>query len=488
MSVPVIVGSGLAGLTVARALSPQPCILLTAAELTAGAASRWAQGGIAAALGADDSPALHAADTRRAGANIGDDHAIARITGAAPDVVRRMQQQGVPFDLDPSGALDLALEGGHSRHRIAHAGDRSGAAITSAVAHHVADLDSVDIREGHRARELVLDDAGRVAGLIAVSPTGDLIEVPTNRVVLATGGLGGLFAHTTNPRTALGGGIAIASRAGARTDDLHFVQFHPTALDVGLDPMPLLTEALRGAGAVLLSDGERFVEELLPRDVVAAAVWSQAQAGRRVMLDARTVPDVADRFPAVAELVGAAGLDLTRDRLPVAPAVHYSMGGVTVDQHSRTSVPGLWAVGEVARTGLHGANRLASNSLLEAVVSAEAAAVDLAGSTWSAGSVGLAQPDPTAQRRSSHRSSSRRPGSDMTLHEVRTTLHHACGVLRAAPEMQAAVDRLAGSTQDDAAYVGWLIARSALADPRSVGAHRRVETAPPGISTASSAA
>lgn len=475
-STPVIVGSGLAGLTVARALAPQPCILLTPAELTGGAASRWAQGGIAAALSADDSPALHAADTRRAGANIGDDSAITRITAAAPEVVRRMHALGVPFDLGTCGALDLALEGGHSRHRIAHAGDRSGAAITSTVAQHVVGLGSVDIREGHLARELILDGAGRVAGLIAATSAGELIELSTDRVVLATGGLGGLFAHTTNPRTALGQGVAIAARAGARTDDLHFVQFHPTALDVGLDPMPLLTEALRGAGAVLLSDGERFIDELQPRDVVAAAVWSQAQAGHRVMLDARAVLRVADRFPAVARLVRAASMDLALDLLPVAPAVHYSMGGVTVDQHSRTSVPGLWAVGEVARTGLHGANRLASNSLLEAVVSGEAAAIDLVGNTWWSGGEGLTRADPAARRARSRDLGSRDPDSGVALRKVRETLQQACGVLRAAPELEAAVDQLDRKTDDDAAYVGWLIARAALADPRSVGAHRRVQT------------
>lgn len=297
MSTPVIVGSGLAGLTVARALAPRPCILLTPSELTGGAASMWAQGGIAAAVGPDDSPGLHAADTRRAGADIGDPAAIARITTAAPDVVRRLHALGVPFDVDSNDALDLALEGGHSRHRVAHAGDRSGAAITGTVAQHVAELNGVDVLVGHTARRLIIDGAGCVNGLLVEDADGAINEIDTDQVVLATGGLGGLFAHTTNPRTSIGHGVAMAARAGARTDDLHFVQFHPTALDVGLDPMPLLTEALRGAGAVLLSDGERFVDELQPRDVVAAAVWAQAQAGHRVVLDARRVPDVAQRFP-----------------------------------------------------------------------------------------------------------------------------------------------------------------------------------------------
>lgn len=476
MGIPIIVGSGLAGLTVAKALSPASCILITPAEITVGAASMWAQGGIAAALGDDDSPALHAADTRTAGAGIGDVAAIERITAAAPDAIRHLQALGVPFDLAGDHSLDLALEGGHSRNRVAHAGDRSGAAITTTVQAHVTALNSVDVREGHVARELILDHDGYVAGLIVQNPAGRLIELHTDRVVLATGGLGGLFAHTTNPRTALGQGLAIAARAGARTDDLHFVQFHPTALDVGLDPMPLLTEALRGAGALLLSDGERFIEELQPRDIVAAAVWAEGRAGRRVMLDARAVPDVATRFPAVAELVHATGLDLRNDLLPAAPAVHYSMGGVTVDRHSRTSVPGLWAVGEVARTGLHGGNRLASNSLLEAVVTGEAAALDLGGNAWQCTTSEVPKAEGGAVR-------PRGTDSTVQLQDVRDTLQQACGVLRAEPDLIRAVERLDAWTTDDAAYVAWLIARSALADPRSVGAHRRVQ-----ISTAGSPA
>ncbi|MBO1754710.1 L-aspartate oxidase [Allobranchiibius sp. CTAmp26] len=467
-STPVVVGSGLAGLTVARALAPQRCILVTPDDLTGGAASMWAQGGIAAAIGDDDSPELHAVDTRRAGADLGDTDTIARMTAAAPDVVRRLHALGVPFDVSAGQALDLALEGGHSRRRIAHAGDRSGAAITRTVAEHVATLDSVEVRTGLNARRLVLDADGRIAGLVLRDASGTEEGIDTDRVVLATGGLGGLFAHTTNPRTALGEGIAMAARVGARTDDLHFVQFHPTALDVGLDPMPLLTEALRGAGAVLLADGVRFVDELQPRDVVAAAVWEQAQAGRRVMLDARDVPQVAARFPAVAALVQSAGLDLALDRLPVAPAVHYAMGGVTVDARSRTSVPGLWAVGEVARTGLHGGNRLASNSLLEAVVSGEAAAADLTGDSWRAGG------DVPQADRSGLRAAAGRPTPP--LREVRDILQRGCGVLRTAHDLRAAVDVLDEWTHDDAAYVGWLIARAALADPRSIGAHRRVDT------------
>lgn len=463
----VVVGSGLAGLTCARAATG-PCVLVTAGTLTEGAASMWAQGGIAAAVSPDDSTALHAEDTWRAGAFAGVRSVIDRITGEAPDVVRLLTDLDVPFDRDGEGALDLALEGGHSRPRVAHAGDHSGAAITASMAAAVVNRPGVELREHHTVTTLLTDPAGQVRGVVVRRADGTQETIRTRRVVLATGGLGGLWPHTTNPRTALGQGVALAARAGARTDDLHLVQFHPTGLDVPRDPMPLLTEALRGAGAVLLADGERFTDELQPRDVVAAAVWDQLTQGRSVRLDARQIPDVTRRFPAVAELTATSGLDLATDLLPVRPALHYSMGGVTVDQDSRTSVPGLWAIGEVSRTGLHGANRLASNSLLEAVVTGRAAALDAGG--WSGDwRTAVAAPDPVTRR-------PRHDGQPIPVHQVRALLGSACGVLRDGPTLQAAVDALEPHTRDDVAFVAWLIARSALAHPVSIGAHRRTDS------------
>lgn len=465
----VIVGSGLAGLTTAWALAPQPCILITSGSLTAGAASMWAQGGVAAALGADDRPALHAHDTFVAGARYGDRQVIDRITSAAPAVVRELARLGVPFDRTPSGDFDLALEGGHGRHRVAHAGDHSGATITTVMAHLVAGLPSVRVREYSTAAALTTE-AGRIAGIeVRDERTGDVAHLSTQRVVLATGGLGGLWAHTTNPLTATGRGVALAARIGARTDDLHLVQFHPTALDVGADPMPLLTEALRGAGAVLLADGQRFVDELQPRDIVAAAVWEQLTAGRRVVLDAREIPSVHDRFPSVTALAADHGLDVRADLLPVRPALHFSMGGITTDSAARTSVPGLWAVGECSRTGLHGANRLASNSLLEAVVTGTAAAASATGSDrrWPA----AVTADPAGVVPAvDHRE------DDDVRALVRRALDTHCGVLRDAEGLQRAIGELAPFTAtSDAAYVGWLIARSALSHPVSVGAHRRTD-------------
>lgn len=466
----VVVGSGLAGLTVARALAPHPCTLVTAGGLTEHAASRLAQGGVAAAVGLGDTPALHAEDTWVAGAFAGDRRTIARVTEAAPAVVERLVGAGVPFDRTPSGALDLALEGGHSRHRVVHAGDHSGATVTATVAERVAALPSVGVLDRHEAVRLVLAGDGWVAGLVVRGPDGTERTLEADRVVLATGGLGGLFPHTTNPRGALGRGVALAARAGARTDDLHLVQFHPTGLDVGRDPMPLLTEALRGAGAVLLSDGRRFVDELQPRDVVAAAVWAELTAGRTVRLDARGVDRLAARFPSVVALCAEAGLDPRADLLPVRPAVHYAMGGVTTDAAARTSVPGLYAVGEVSRTGLHGANRLASNSLLEAVVTGEAAAAHVLSGDRRSWGAEVAAADPGTVR---PRATAGPPSP--SLASVRAVLGEACGVLRDGPSLRAAVDHLDALTGDDAAYVGWLLARSALAHPHSVGAHRRTD-------------
>lgn len=469
MSAVVIVGSGLAGLTTAWALAPQPCVLITSGLLTGGAASMWAQGGVAAALGSDDRPALHAQDTFVAGARYGDRHVIDRVTTAAPDVVRELARLGVPFDRTPSGDFDLALEGGHGRHRVAHAGDHSGATITSVMAALVATLPSVTVREFNTAVALTTN-TGHIDGIdIRDERTGLVEHLPTERVVLATGGVGGLYAHTTNPITATGRGVALAARIGARTDDLHLVQFHPTALDVGADPMPLLTEALRGAGAVLLADGERFVDELQPRDIVAAAVWEQLTAGRRVVLDAREIDDVTTRFPSVTALAAEHGLDITSDLLPVRPALHFSMGGITTDARAHTSVLGLWAVGECSRTGLHGANRLASNSLLEAVVTGKAAAA-------SAASYVGAWPDHADTDPDDVVPSNNAPEDLAVLALVRETLDTYCGVLRDADGLHAAVDQLAPFIgTSDAAYVGWLIARSALAHPLSVGAHRRTD-------------
>jgi len=383
---PIIIGAGLAGLMAALHLAPQRVVLLTRAPLGEQAASGWAQGGLAAAIAADDSTDLHLADTLEAGDGLCDAQVARRIIEAAPALVEELTRLGARFDRDGSGAILLGLEAGHSRRRIVHAmGDASGAEILRAVIEAVRKSGHVDVMEACTATRLLLRD-GRIAGVLASGPGGPFI-VRSSRVVIATGGLGGLYLHTTNPAGATGQGLVLAARAGAALADLEFVQFHPTALDVGLDPMPLVSEAVRGEGATLIDEtGARFMAgqgraELEPRDVVSRAVWRHMQAGHRVFLDARGAlgPRFARRFPGINAACGAAGIDPATQPIPVRPAAHYHMGGISVDARGRSTVPGLWACGEAASTGLHGANRLASNSLLEAAVTGQEVARDIAG-------------------------------------------------------------------------------------------------------------
>ena len=289
---PVIIGGGLAGLMTALRLAPQPVILLAKTPLAQGAASAWAQGGVAAAVGDGDDPTLHAADTVAAGDGLSDPTVVARIAAAAPDAIAQLERFGVVFDRDAQGRFALGLEAAHGRRRIVHVtGDGTGAAIMRALTAAVATTPSITLVEGLEARRLLVDDRG-IAGVLAAGPRSACL-LPTRRVVLATGGLGGLYAHTTNPLGAIGQGVALAARAGAALADMEFVQFHPTALDVGLDPMPLLSEAVRGEGAVVVDEtGRRFMAgqgraELEARDVVSRAVAAHVGAGHRAFLDAR---------------------------------------------------------------------------------------------------------------------------------------------------------------------------------------------------------
>ncbi len=376
----IVVGSGIAGLSAALGLPG--CTLLTRGRLGSGC-SRWAQGGIAAAIGADDSAELHAADTFAVSAGIGDADVAEAVTAAAAGRVAWLESLGARFDRAADGSLALGREAGHSARRIVHAdGDATGAEVMRALTRAVQARDDIDIREQHELIDLVISN-GRVAGVLALADDEHLVMFLAPAVVLATGGLGGLYAHTTNPAEVSGDGIAVAARAGARLADLEFVQFHPTALAVESDPVPLLTEALRGEGAVLINDrGDRFMldlhadAELAPRDVVARAVWQQRIDGCDVFLDASDAIGSAfpERFPTVWAMAQRAGFDPRHQGLPVTPAEHYAMGGIATDVSGRTSVPGLWAVGECGSNGLHGANRLASNSLLEGMVTGAAAA------------------------------------------------------------------------------------------------------------------
>ena len=387
----VIVGGGLAGLFCALKLAPRPVTLISAAPLGQGASSAWAQGGIAAAVAEGDSAEAHAADTIAVGGGIVDEGVALALAREAPARIHDLLHYGVPFDRDLEGKLAVGREAAHSARRIVHVrGDMAGKAIISALTEAVRNTPSIRVIEGFVAEALLTAD-GAVTGLQlrkADDVTARPLTIASRAVVLATGGIGHLYAVTTNPNEASGLGLAIAARAGAFIADPEFVQFHPTAIMVGRDPAPLATEALRGEGATLINDrGERFMQalhplaELAPRDIVARGVFAEIAAGRGAFLDAREALGArfAEKFPTVYASCLAAGIDPATQPIPVAPAAHYHMGGIAVDAQGRTSLKGLWAGGEVSSTGAHGANRLASNSLLEAVVYAARIAEDIAG-------------------------------------------------------------------------------------------------------------
>jgi L-aspartate oxidase len=466
---PVIIGGGLAGLMTALYLAPEPVIVLAKAPLGAATASAWAQGGLAAAIGGNDDAALHAADTLAAGDGLCDPAAVARIVAGAPVAIDALARRGVAFDRGVDGGLALGLEAAHSRSRIVHAdGDGTGREIMRALGIAVAGTPSITMLDGLEARRLVVVD-GEIAGALAAVP-GGTVQLSSNRVVIATGGLGGLYGHTTNPLGAVGSGLALAARAGAALADMEFVQFHPTALDVGLDPMPLVSEAVRGEGAILVDEtGERLIvgsdrAELAPRDVVARAVWRRLAAGHRVFLDARAALGArfASRFPSIAAQCRAVGIDPATMPIPVRPAAHYHMGGIAVDAAGRGSLPGLWACGEAAATGMHGANRLASNSLLEAAVCARAVAESIAGTE--AGRMRPVRPVPLP------------PAADPT--PVRAILSHGVGVLRERTGLLGAIAALRALAEGDGpavdpALVGLTVAVAALLRQESRGSHCR---------------
>jgi L-aspartate oxidase len=387
----LIVGAGLAGLFCALKLAPRPVTVLSPKPLGSGASSAWAQGGVAAAVGRGDSAHAHALDTEMAGAGIVDHGVAESVTAEAAARIEDLARWGTPFDRDDFGNLTLGREAAHSQNRIVKVeGDRAGWAIMQALIAEVRRTPSIRVVEGITVIDLARAD-GRVIGVYARKlgdKYGEPIFVRARATVLAAGGLGGLYAVTTNPPGVRGHAMGMAARAGALIADAEFVQFHPTAIATGADPAPLATEALRGEGAILVNDlGERFMPaihpdaELAPRDIVARANFRQIKAGRKVFLDTRQVlgERILTAFPTVAKYCADAGIDPVNGMIPVTPAAHYHMGGVKVDESGRSSLPGLWVCGEASCTGLHGANRLASNSLLEAAVYGARIAEDIGG-------------------------------------------------------------------------------------------------------------
>ena len=379
----LVIGSGVAGLHTAWRASEWGEVLVTTKRSLFDSATAYAQGGIAAALGAGDSPELHRRDTLAAGVALADAEAVEVLVKEGPARVRELHAAGARFDLDPSGHFKLGREAAHSRKRIVHAqGDRTGAEVARTLIERVKESDRVRVLEHARVLDLIVDEGLCVGARVSVA--GSATNIFADAVVLAAGGCGQLYRYTTNPLVATGDGFAIAHRAGARLADMEFVQFHPTALETPENPLALVSEAVRGEGAVLRnSAGQRFMmrrhklKELAPRDVVAREIFRERQMGP-VYLDATHLGAAfPEHFPGIFALCMARGIDPRTDPIPVTPAAHYMMGGVVTDLAGRSSLPRLYACGEVSNTGVHGANRLASNSLLEGLVFAERVARDM---------------------------------------------------------------------------------------------------------------
>jgi L-aspartate oxidase len=482
----VVVGAGIAGLSAALRLGPRRVHLVTKTRFGAGGASPWAQGGVAAAVGPDDSPAQHAADTIAVAGGLADADVVGLLTREGPAAIARLVDLGARLDRDGRERFALGREAAHSRSRILHARDATGAELVRALTEAARRSAGLQVFENALALDLIVD-AGRVTGVLTRSADGTLVAHLAKAVVLATGGIGRLFSHTTNPVEATGDGLAMAARAGARLADLEFVQFHPTALAIGADPMPLLTEALRGRGAVVVDEqGRRFLwdvdpaGELAGRDVVARGIARHLLAGHSAFLDTRDAvgDDLPHLFPTVFALCQRQGIDPRREQVPIAPAAHYHMGGVQVDASGRTSLPGLWACGEVACTGVHGANRLASNSLLEAVVFGGRVADDFVAQEAFLPAPGRASIEPAAGEPAD-------PAREATtVAALRGVMWEKAGLLRDERGLAFAVAEIAalrarlGPARSEAANlvaVGALVVRAALSRRESRGSHFRLD-------------
>ncbi|CUH76305.1 L-aspartate oxidase [Tritonibacter multivorans] len=480
----VIVGAGLGALYAALKLAPLPVVMISPEPLGHGASSAWAQGGVAAAMDAADSPESHACDTESAGAGTVDPRVAQLVTREARAHILDLTTLGTPFDRTEDGAYVLSREAAHSFARVVRVkGDQAGAEIMAALIEEVRQTDRIQVLEGTMATRLEVLD-GKVCGVEIQSsaPEGSAPVMLRGRAyLLAGGGSGGLYQTTTNPPRIRGQVIGMAARAGAEIADAEFVQFHPTAMDVGEDPAPLATEALRGEGATLINaTGERFMQtvhpdaELAPRDIVARAIFREWLADRRPMLDTRDAlgARVLTDFPAVAEACARNGIDPVKDPIPVAAAAHYHMGGISCDLDGRTSLGNLWVCGEASSTGLHGANRLASNGLLEALVFARLCALDIqtqcpVGNAADPVTLHLGQPG--------------RQTDEDAVRELRQCMTKYVGVQRTGAGLTAALQRIASleaAQQDDPNFLNMsatatLIAAAALMREESRGAHAR---------------
>ncbi|HEY6828140.1 MAG TPA: L-aspartate oxidase [Gemmatimonadaceae bacterium] len=478
----LVVGSGVAGLHTAWRASEHGDVMLLTKRSLFDSATAYAQGGIAAALGAGDSPALHRQDTLAAGAALCDAAAVQVLVEEGPARVRELQTAGADFDLDPKGRLSLGREAAHSKNRIVHAhGDQTGAEVARTLVARVRETKRIRVLEKARVLDLIVR-RGTCYGVRA-SIAGKAMEIIADATVLATGGCGQIYRYTTNPVVATGDGFAIAHRAGVTLADMEFVQFHPTALDTPENPLALISEAVRGEGAILVnSRGVRFMKgrhrlaELAPRDVVARAIFREQKKGP-VFLDARKLGDrFAERFPGIFSLCKARGIDPRSDLIPVTPAAHYMMGGVVTDLRGRANVARLYAVGEVARTGVHGANRLASNSLLEGLVFAERVARDMASANeiGKPPAIGKWRVPPLADR----------GAAQVAADEIRAVMWENAGIARTARGLRTALERLAdigrrlplGATEElNMLQTAHLVVEAALLRKESRGGHYRAD-------------
>ena len=478
----LVVGSGVAGLHTAWRASQHGDVMLLTKRSLFDSATAYAQGGIAAALGAGDSPALHRQDTLAAGAALCDAAAVQVLVEEGPARVRELQTAGADFDLDPRGRLKLGREAAHSKNRIVHAhGDQTGAEVARTLVARVKETRRIKVLE--RARVLDLIVRRGICYGVRASIAGRATEIIADATVLATGGCGQIYRYTTNPVVATGDGFAIAHRAGVTLGDMEFVQFHPTALDTPENPLVLISEAVRGEGAVLVnSRGVRFMRgrhrlaELAPRDVVARAIFREQRTGP-VYLDARKLGrGFVERFPGIFALCEARGIDPRRDLIPVIPAAHYMMGGVVTDLRGRASAQRLYAVGEVARTGVHGANRLASNSLLEGLVFAERVARDLSSvkRLVRAPAVVKWKVPPLPDR----------GAAQVAADAIRAVMWENAGIARTARGLREALERLteigarlpAGATEElNMLQTAQLVVEAALLRKESRGGHYRAD-------------
>ncbi|MCC7266170.1 MAG: L-aspartate oxidase [Caulobacteraceae bacterium] len=470
----LVVGAGLAGLSAAIAAAPATALGLSPTPLAQGCSSARAQGGMAAALTEADAPALHAQDTVAAGAGLVDPEVAALLAGEGAEAVRWLASLGAPFDRTADGGFAVSLEAAHSRARVARVrGDQAGREIMAAVVAHALAQRHIEVKTGVRLRGLVQDAEGRVRGVVA-DDGHRLTQITADAVVLATGGIGGLYAVTTTPPELRGEGLGLAALAGAAIADPEFVQFHPTAIALGRDPAPLATEALRGEGARLIDEtGALFMPryhpdaELAPRDVVARAIHAEIAAGRKVFLDAREAVGAhfPEEFPGVFAACLSGGVDPRVQPIPVAPACHYHMGGIATDATGATSLPGLFAAGECASTGVHGANRLASNSLLEAAVFGRRAGEAARESAAAPGRPLAAKAAPDLP--------------DADLQRLRKAMSRDAGVVRDATgltRLLGEIDTTAGRVGDAPALVAArLVAACALDRRESRGGHYRAD-------------